>query len=73
MLKYLGLVGLAIALVLFAIYIRVHMEIANYIGNIFRKFIKYLISLLQNRKINNWAYQLFLCVHWKFERVLLFW
>lgn len=50
MLNYLGLLGLAIALVLSAVYIRVLMNVSNYIGNKFRKFIKYL---LQNKKRND--------------------
>lgn len=53
MLNYLGSFGLVIALVLSVIYIRVLMEVANYIGNAFRKFIKYLINLIQNRERNN--------------------
>lgn len=50
--KY-GLLGLIIGLVLFAIFIRVCMSGSNFIGNKFRKFLKYLINLFSNKKRNN--------------------
>jgi hypothetical protein len=50
MLNKYGLLGFIIGLVLFAIFIRVCMSGSNFIGNTFRKFIKYLINLFSNGK-----------------------
>ncbi len=48
MLKFLGVLGLAAALILSVIYIRILMEIANYIGGKVRKLITSLIRSYKN-------------------------
>ena len=53
MFESLGFLGIAIAFILFGIYIKVLMEIANTVGANFRKFIKYLVNLLKNKKRSN--------------------
>ncbi len=50
MLEYLSILGMAIALTLFAFYIKVLMEIANTVGTFFRRFIKYLANTIKNKK-----------------------
>lgn len=49
MLNKLGIMGLIIGLILFIVYIRFWMEVANYIGNIFLKIIKYTVNLFRNK------------------------
>jgi len=51
MLNHLGILGIIIAFVLFALYIRFFMEIANYIGNKFRQLINFLITHLKNKRL----------------------
>lgn len=46
-LNKLGLLGFIIALVLFAIYIRFWMDIANYIGTKFTELFKFVLKLLK--------------------------
>ena len=44
MLNHLGFLGFAIGLILLLLYIRVGMELANYIGNKFRKLLARVIG-----------------------------
>lgn len=50
MLTKFGLLGFIITLILLAIVIRICMNASSFIGNNFRKFIKYLTNFFSNRK-----------------------
>jgi hypothetical protein len=52
MLNNLGFLGFLIGLILFAVFIGVCMKGTNYIGNAFRKLIRYLLNLLQKKRNN---------------------